>query len=673
MSKRVNTVPSERIDKADLDYGFTGFTENEFKNHNHNIITQTPQVLSGFRFRIDDTVARLVTVFNGVSVDSNGQIIHDESGRNFSQTIQVAATEGYHFIEMEFASEKSDEDDRSGWDATAGVNEEGEEYTQTIPTRVTPTWRIVEPIPVGSDPDAGWTNIPGRTRVGRVHVSSGGEIDAPTDKDYPVTTVERVDADDNKKIYLFDVSTFPASELSVRFRGSDDVEDATDYKVTNIDYEFNILYLELDPSVEPGDLCRVSVPAGLNQIVNLGSDFTPRFWLPDMERAAALRVTPSGSTILNSPSFQNVRTLKDFVDAVGYIVDQFNIEHYESDGKHRSVTLPASEGTDQFKQTAHSSDSDTDRKFVIFDKSGTPQATLEIMADGTVHFNQGDNLPSGSEKHLFNIGREDRAMATDESDVRIYRDFSSFVTSNAARLLFGKDVEDVGSWSFLAKTDGVSEGQLYLQSGASVVALFNSDKSVDFVDEVRVGRSTTVTDDFKYSAYKNARYLWTAGDVSSEEQGDGTPEFRLALPALTSGGRAYVSAAVNPSRGMIPLRFPNGVELLQYWVHFNSTYAGNSLDFTLWREGLNDTSDTSSKVRESLLSPSGGFSTVGGNSSRFVNPRSVRTDLDGNGQYYYIVDNDKYNYYMQIVANKVGGALDVDFGGVSYRYVVLNH
>lgn len=156
MTKRVNFLPSERIDVPDMVAGTTGVAVGTMQQILDDlVISKFPRIAAGFRVEIANQISTPgeITVWNGVAIDRTGEIFSNEDEENTQRSITFGA-DGTYFVEIEFTTTPSDSDARAFWDPTFdnGTDPSGDprlpgrEVFQTVATRLSPDWQIVNPV-----------------------------------------------------------------------------------------------------------------------------------------------------------------------------------------------------------------------------------------------------------------------------------------------------------------------------------------------------------------------------------------------------------------------------------------------------------------------------------------------------------------------------------------------
>lgn len=152
MPKKLKVHPNERIDLSDFDVAANSYTKDSLNFHRKEFLSSTEaQILRGFRIEVADqtTLPGQITIHNGVALDRSGELFTEEGTLSTSsRTVTLLGANLSFYLEIEFTEEESDLDDRAFWDPTfdSGSGTLGKEFVDTVPTRVTPSWRVVSPI-----------------------------------------------------------------------------------------------------------------------------------------------------------------------------------------------------------------------------------------------------------------------------------------------------------------------------------------------------------------------------------------------------------------------------------------------------------------------------------------------------------------------------------------------
>lgn len=152
MAKKVNLTPNLRIDQVDLEQATHGYSDELAKEALDRTFKDFyPRVVEGFRVAVD-APNRVITVYNGVAADQNGQLVSNEESLATARSITLGGAATY-FIEAEFSETLGDTDSRAFWDPTfdngldtsGDVIPDGRESSQNVATRKLNDWVIVDP------------------------------------------------------------------------------------------------------------------------------------------------------------------------------------------------------------------------------------------------------------------------------------------------------------------------------------------------------------------------------------------------------------------------------------------------------------------------------------------------------------------------------------------------
>lgn len=334
MAKKVNWVPNLRVDIADLEQGTHGYSDENINEFKERVLKDSyPRIAEGFRVEIADAAARTITVYSGVAVDQNGQLVTNEEALSTSRSLTLGGDATY-YIEVEFSEVASDTDARALWDSThdngtdtsGDVLPDGREASQSIATRKTHDWVIVSP-PSTSGFQVSTT--PGSTRIPVAVITvAGGAITAPTTS--PMRTCfARTHQAGVTSIRLLNTRNFPDAFDARLGSGTANSEDLT---VTANDREHGILTLgaaTANPHNIGERLVDISVSAldfidervlmddatdtsdGGGPIANTAGDARLRMFQGDTEAGYSLSQDPSADT---GSSDLQVKNLKEYVD-----------------------------------------------------------------------------------------------------------------------------------------------------------------------------------------------------------------------------------------------------------------------------------------------------------------------------------------------------------------------
>jgi len=170
MPKSLKVHANERVDIPDFERAANDYTnERAAFEEERLVLDRRSRVLEGFRVKIEDQTATpgAITVFNGTALDRDGYSLHDEEQADASVTLTLSGAATTFYLEVELATADTDTDAREFWDPTfdngAPPAVDGAEFAIPVATRVTPTWRIVQPVSTtafASTADPGSTKIP---------------------------------------------------------------------------------------------------------------------------------------------------------------------------------------------------------------------------------------------------------------------------------------------------------------------------------------------------------------------------------------------------------------------------------------------------------------------------------------------------------------------------------
>lgn len=157
MPEKLNTFPNERVDRNDFNHLTNYATElsqqiNKAKNGTNLNLLGASYCYYGLRVFHNPAISTTsITVHSGLGADSIGRFINDETGTD-SQTIHFRTFDAVYFLEVEIRFVEDGSDSRAFWDQTVsgsgGING-SEVAVSDTKTRLTPVWRIKQPIREG--------------------------------------------------------------------------------------------------------------------------------------------------------------------------------------------------------------------------------------------------------------------------------------------------------------------------------------------------------------------------------------------------------------------------------------------------------------------------------------------------------------------------------------------
>lgn len=337
MPDQLKVHSGERVDLVDYVHGANTYTQELQKFFlEREILDRRSRVLDGFRVRIEDQTANpgMITVFNGNAADRNGQLINNEATVNDSRSITLLGANLNFYVEIEFVINESASDSRYFWDPTVAATPpipDGSEFDRTATTRLTPDWRIVNPVSTTSFQQ---TATPGSIRVpvGVFRTDGSNRIVVGADNPglalvYPASVLEVDSIVGATSIRVVDARVFPATtpfNITVDF-GSGSSEART---VNSVDRDNGILgvTVALASAHQAGAIIRVS--SGSADMVRENIDpsnptYNPllsppghpdpaqRLWQGNEVRGSGLL---QSKETYGSRDDLNVRALKDYVD-----------------------------------------------------------------------------------------------------------------------------------------------------------------------------------------------------------------------------------------------------------------------------------------------------------------------------------------------------------------------
>lgn len=329
----------ERVDLVDYVQGANTYTQEAEKFEMERAwLDRRSRILDGFRVQIEDQTVNpgMITVYNGNAVDRSGQIMNNEQTVNDSRSITLLGASLNFYVEIEFIQNESSTDARFFWDPTIPntvPEPDGSEFSLNVATRLTPDWRIVNPVSTTSFEQ---TSNPNSIRVpvgvfrtdGSNRIVVGGTNPGLTL--VRATSVLEVDsAIGANQIRVVDNRVMPATlpfNVTVDFGGT--APEAR--TVSSIDRANGLLTLSvaLASTHKAGAIVRVT--SGTAMLVKERTDpsdpaldpllATPghpdpaqRLWQANETRGSALT---SSKETFGARDDLNIRTLKDQIDAL---------------------------------------------------------------------------------------------------------------------------------------------------------------------------------------------------------------------------------------------------------------------------------------------------------------------------------------------------------------------
>lgn len=325
MTKRVNFLPSERIDVPDMVAGTTGVAVGTMQQILDDlVIAKFPRIASGFRVEIANQGSSPgeITVWNGVAIDRSGELFTNEDEESTQRSITFGA-DGTYFVEVEFTTSPSDSDARAFWDPTFdnGTDPSGDpklpgrEIFQTVSTRLSPDWQIVNPVSTTGFALTTTPNSP-RVPVAVITVSAGVITGATT---FPARScLGQVALVGATKLYVLDSRLMPDA-----FSATVDAEAVS---ISANDRTNSILTLSGPLAFQHLAGARVVRTGGsLNQFLTTRAlaplpssgtqDARPGLFQGDEERGFALAQDPNSASARSDSQMQALKDQIDFLAA----------------------------------------------------------------------------------------------------------------------------------------------------------------------------------------------------------------------------------------------------------------------------------------------------------------------------------------------------------------------
>lgn len=338
MPKKLKVHPNERVDIPDFEEAAYGYTQESLNFHRLEFLaSRRAQFLRGFRIELPNQASSPgeVTIHNGVVIDRDGELITDENAIDDSRTITLVGANLDFYLEVEFAEEDSDVDDRAIWDPTFdnGTATAGKEFVDNLTTRTTPTWKIVTPVSTSgfdSTTDPASTKAP----LAILSTDGSGEITVAVNPglvtEVARTTLSEPAAIGDTSVQVFDSVIFPTS-------GTVDIGGET-VTLTGNDKERGILSFTGTPlaaahlagtiafnntggaPVFIQENTTATIPSTeFDAATSTHPDKRRKFYVGDEERGLAVLAS---KVTANTRDETQIRTLKDRVDSLAAIIQE---------------------------------------------------------------------------------------------------------------------------------------------------------------------------------------------------------------------------------------------------------------------------------------------------------------------------------------------------------------
>lgn len=326
----------ERIDLVDYVQGANTYTQQAQKFEFERLwLDRRSLVLDGFRIQIEDQTINpgMITVYNGNAANRDGQVTNNEQVVNDSRSITLLGAGLNFYVEIEFVQNESGTDARFFWDPTIPntvPKPDGSEFLLNVATRLSPDWRIVNPVSTTSfEQTSSPTSIKVPVGVFRTDLANrivvGGGLVLVT----PASVMEVDSAVGANVIRVVDNRIFPAT---LPFNVTVDLGGTTPElrTVSSIDRANGLLTLSVNLASAHKAGAIVRVTSGTAMLVREKTDpsdpaldsllATPghpdpaqRLWQANETRGSAL--TTSKETFGGRDDL-NIRSLKDQIDAL---------------------------------------------------------------------------------------------------------------------------------------------------------------------------------------------------------------------------------------------------------------------------------------------------------------------------------------------------------------------
>lgn len=152
MPKKLKLHPNERLDLPDLTVASSTYTSESLARDRQEILSGGRRVVvKGFEIELSDqaTAPGEVTVWNGVALNSSGEVLQNEESVSDARTVTLSGVNTTFYLEVEFSSALTDVDTRAFLDPqyiNVGSVPNGREFSLPVATRESEDWRIATPV-----------------------------------------------------------------------------------------------------------------------------------------------------------------------------------------------------------------------------------------------------------------------------------------------------------------------------------------------------------------------------------------------------------------------------------------------------------------------------------------------------------------------------------------------
>jgi len=331
MPKKVLIHPNQRIDLPDWTRAANGYTADVASVAvDRQILDARPLALDGFRIRVPDQTLEpgVVYIKNGNAFDREGKLLNDEDTVDEEKQVTCTGASTTFYIEIEYVESQSDVDARVFWDPTVANTSpipDGEEFSDNVTTRLTPSWRPVNPpsttgFAVVTNPNSN------RVPIAAVDTNGSNEIDLTGITLVQPSTVTLRENDTPTILHVADARLFSSvtgeNEVTLTTPDTPAIPTSTIIRnVVSVDKVNNRLTLNSSPGAVlagtrvqatglTADLLSERVRA-LRTASSVVYDNVERVFQGDTEAGAGLIVDKEDPTLRND---LNVRSLKNYVD-----------------------------------------------------------------------------------------------------------------------------------------------------------------------------------------------------------------------------------------------------------------------------------------------------------------------------------------------------------------------
>lgn len=317
MPKKLQVYPNERIDISDFVVASHEYTDATAQRDRAEFLSGgNSTILRGFEIELSDqtTSPGELTVYNGVALDAQGRVLHNEDSEVDSRTVTLVGVGVTFFLEAEFSGTLTDPDARAFLDpkfVNPGDLPPGKEFSLSVATRESEDWRVVTPVST-----TGFT--PGRVPLATLTTDGVGAITVGANPGMVLTTLRTTLAQQalssSTSLVVHNCSSFPSS--GTLLVGAETVTYSAVDRETCI-----ITCSPLSSGKSAGDI--VSLTSGSSRFVKIvtGSS-SPSATDPDQRQRQFSGVESRGSALARSKynsserDSSNSESLRDYVDVL---------------------------------------------------------------------------------------------------------------------------------------------------------------------------------------------------------------------------------------------------------------------------------------------------------------------------------------------------------------------